>query len=268
MAVRGLPPDVAHAAIDGAFEEIAAIHRLMSFHEAESDVARLNREAHRGAVQVDFRTFEVLSCARSMSAASGGSFDITVAPALVRRGALPKPSGAPAAHPDADWRDVELLGDRRVHFRRPLWIDLGGIAKGYAVDRAMEILARFAPARACVNAGGDLRICGRERIALDAGEGDAFIDLEDGALASSSGIVSGVREDAGTHIDPLGARFGNGHRFVSVAGPSCMAADALTKIVMVQGRSSADILSRCGAVACLHDAATGWRRIGEFAQCA
>ena len=267
ISVRGLPADDAHAAIDAAFEEIAAIHRLMSFHEADSDVSRLNREARCGAVSVDFRTFEVLSRAREMSAMSAGAFDITVAPTLVRRGALPEPSGAPAPDPDADWRDIELLAGGRVRFRKPLWFDLGGIAKGYAVDRAIGVLARFAPAQACVNAGGDLRVCGRERIALDLGDSNAFVDLENGALASSSGVITGRSDHGeGTHIDPAGDY--TARRFVSVAAPSCIDADALTKIVMARGAASAEILARCGATAYAFDDAIGWQRIAELPRCA
>jgi thiamine biosynthesis lipoprotein len=267
ISVRGVPADVAHAAIDAAFEEIAVVHRLMSFHEADSDVSRLNREAHCGAVSVDFRTFEVLTQAQEMSAMSGGAFDITVAPVLVRRGALPEPCGAPAVDPDADWRDVELLADGRVRFRKPLWIDLGGIAKGYAVDRAIAALARFGPAPACVNAGGDLRVCGKGRIALDAGDGNAFVDLENGALASSSGFVTGRTDHGeGMHIDPAGDCAAR--RFASVAAPSCIDADALTKIVMARGAASAEALSRCGATAYTFDEAIGWQRIPGLRRCA
>jgi thiamine biosynthesis lipoprotein len=267
IAVRGLPADVAHEAIDAAFEEIAAVHRLMSFHDADSDVSRLNREAHREAARIDFRTYAVLASARAISEMSAGAFDVTVAPALVHRGALPEPVGAPAADADADWRDVELLPRDCVRFRKPLWIDLGGIAKGYAVDRAISILAGLSPGRACVNAGGDLRVCGRERVALAAREGDAFIILENGALASSSGIVSGTDEGDGSHIDPRRLHAQRNPRFVTVAAPSCMEADALTKVVMTEGPACADLLTRYSAFAYMHDDASGWQRIAERAPC-
>lgn len=244
-----------HAAIDAAFAEIAEVHRLMSFHETESDVSRLNREA--APVAVDPRTYEVLQHAEAMAQASDGTFDVTVAPAVVAAGALPHPGG-PEPDPQADWRDIALLPAFHVQFLKPLWIDLGGIAKGYAVDRAMTVLKAQGVALACVNAGGDLRVMGRERVRLvpnhcTIGEG-ADVEVEDGAIASSCGGNGSV------HIDPHGCA--RGARFVCVAAPSCIAADALTKIVMARGACSTAVLAHYGAHAMLHDAAFGWRQVG------
>ena len=83
-----------------------------------------------------------------------------MAPALVARGHLPRPAKAPEPDGAASWRDIRLLPENRIRFRRPLWIDLGGIAKGHAVDRAVEEALRFAPFQVSVNAGGDLRVAG------------------------------------------------------------------------------------------------------------
>jgi FAD:protein FMN transferase len=245
IRVTGLPPEGAQEAIDAAFAEIAEIHRLMSFHEPESDVSRINREAHREAVEVDARTYAVLARASAISLESGGAFDITVAPRLVRSGALPHP-WAPEPDPEANWRDVQL-SCRRVRFRRPAWMDLGGIAKGYAVDRAITVLQAFSPVETCVNAGGDLRITGCGRVRLGHEEA-AFVDLERGSIASS-------RATDGVHIGAPG------RHFVSVAAPECIDADALTKVVLARGAASADLLARRGARAWMHDGA-GWRHIG------
>jgi thiamine biosynthesis lipoprotein len=160
--VHGLIDADAHRAIDEAFGEISLVHRLMSFHEAASDVSRLNREACGRTSDVHPATFEVLHWAREIAEASGGCFDITVAAKLVAWGILPPPDSPHAPDPHADWRDIELGEDFSVRFRRPLWIDLGGVAKGYAVDRAIEKLRRHGATEACVNAGGDLKIYGPE----------------------------------------------------------------------------------------------------------
>lgn len=272
IRVHGLAPERAHAAIDAAFAEIATIHGLMSFHEPDSDVSRLSREAHERPVAVDFRTYEVLLRSRALSDASDGAFDITVASALVARGVLPRPKGAPEPAAGAGWRDIALLGEGGVRFKKPLWLDLGGIAKGYAVDRAIEALRSFAPTQACVNAGGDLRVIGpnAERIHLapdrcESGQA-AVIDLEEAALASSCGKMLGRRSGRTSnacHVNTLRGRAVHRPQFVSVVAPRCIDADALTKVVMARGVCSSPLLAKLGARAFVHGAENSWYQIPE-----
>ena len=153
IGVRGTDDARAHFALDAAFAAVADVHRLMSFHEPASEVSRLNRDAARGAVRVDARTFEVLHLALGIAAATDGAFDISLAPQLVAQGLLPAPDGAAAPDPRASWRDIELIAPDAVAFHRALWIDLGGIAKGYAVDLAREALFGCGVERAIVSAG-------------------------------------------------------------------------------------------------------------------
>jgi thiamine biosynthesis lipoprotein len=202
---------------------------------------------------------------------SGGLFDVSVGGRLVEWGVLPAPAGAPPAHPDASFRDIELLAPDRVRFRRPLWIDLGGIAKGYAVDRAIETMALAPDIQACVEAGGDLRIAGPapERIRLRTlqrpGDPVPVLELENGALASSSGRESMLRHHGrriGPHLDARRRRGVGTHSFVSVVAERCVMADGLTKIVLAQGLRAGPLLRRCGAAAYLHNMRTGWRSIG------
>ncbi|MBI3677641.1 MAG: FAD:protein FMN transferase [Proteobacteria bacterium] len=272
--MHGLVHDSAHLAIDSAFSEIAQVHALMSFHEETSDVSRLNREAHIRPVAVDRRTYEVLRHARQVSALCDGAFDVTVAADLVASGILPAPRGVAVPEISAMWRDIELLEECRVKFRRPLWIDLGGIAKGYAVDRAMEIIAAFSPSQACVNAGGDLRVLGQasEKVRLAAPDVDnsvvPLIELSNGSLASSCGRATGNRGSAktpGVHIDTRCGRTISVRQFVSVAAPRCIDADALTKVVMTRGACSLPALTAFNAQAVVHDIRYGWRELGGHA---
>jgi thiamine biosynthesis lipoprotein len=192
IRVNGLGQADAHRAIDEAFGEIALVHRLMSFQQPQSDVSRLNREASVRTQDVHPATFEVLHWAREIAEASLGCFDITVAAKLVEWGILPAPDSRYPPDPHADWRDIELGEDYGVRFRRPLWIDLSGIAKGYAVDRAIEKLQRHGLTQACVNAGGDLRIYGSEAEAValrhetPAAECMPFLEIEHAAVAAIS----------------------------------------------------------------------------------
>ncbi len=267
IRVHGLAPECAHAAIDRAFEEISQIHQLMSFHEPQSDVSRLNRDAHVQPISVDRRTHEVLTRATEISNLSEGAFDISIAPALVARGLLPVTPGAPEPHKSANWSDIVLLDNCQVQFAKPLWIDLGGIAKGYAVDRAVGVLESFSPAAVCVNAGGDLRLTGKERVRLmpDYRCGTAaIVDIECGSLASSCGEIAPFSQPKSLSPHVCTQRHGSRdfrQQFVCVVASRCMDADALTKVVMAAPSGSAPILDRYSAHALTHDAKSGWRDI-------
>jgi thiamine biosynthesis lipoprotein len=240
----------------------------MSFHEPTSDVSRLNRAAVRQAVTVDPATFAVLETAQALAEESDGVFDITVATDLVAWGFLPRPKDAPETHPEASWRDVEL-GDKTVRFRRPLWIDLGGIAKGYAVDCALAAMALPAHAQVSVNAGGDLRIAGPnpERVQLRAssdGRHVPMLQIGNASLASSSGrddlrLADG--ETVGPHVNGTTHRSVGTHSFVSVVAEECVIADALTKVVLTRGADAAGLLARHNATAYFQDGVT-WQTFG------
>src|SRR5262245_46578838 len=101
IRVHGLDENAAHRAIADAFEEIALIHRLMSFHEPESDVSRVNREAVDHEIEVHAATFEVLRQAEEISRFTDGCFDITIAPELVGLGLLPSIPSSRSADPRA-----------------------------------------------------------------------------------------------------------------------------------------------------------------------
>ena len=269
IRVHGLSDDDANRAIREAFGDIALIHCLMSFHEPESDVSRLNRDAADQSVEVHEATFEVLQRAEEMSRLSNGCFDITIAPQLVERGLLPSPATHRAPDHQATWRDVSLEPNHCVRFRRPLWIDLGGIAKGYAVDRAIEHIRACGGVQACVSAGGDLRIFGpdSERVLLKTGgpQGHALpvLEVENAAIASSGYSVqpAAAYNDREPHIDGRSRKSVARGRFVAVLAEHCVVADALTKVVLALEEQSEPVLRRYGASAYLHDSHRGWRHL-------
>lgn len=262
IRVEGLSEPEAHSAISEAFDEVALVHGLMSFQEPASDISRLNREAFDRTLDVHPATFEVLHCAKEMSEASDGIFDIMMAPHLVAAGLLPRPEGARAPDAAATCRDVEINDDYRVRFRKPLWIDVSGIAKGYAVDRAIECLLHLGAPRACVNAGGDLRLIGpqTERVQLRAelhdGDTVPVLEVRNAAVASSS-----THTCPGGHIDPRSGAAVPPDRFVCAITETCMIADALTKPLLIMGEASLPVLKRYRAVAHLHDPRHGWREL-------
>jgi thiamine biosynthesis lipoprotein len=263
IRVEGVDEARALAAIEAAFDEIADVHGLMSFHEAASDVSRINRDASRAPVVVDARTREVIALALAFARESQGRFDPTIAGELVAWGLLPRPIQAPPPAGDADWRDIEILGDGCIRTTKPLWIDLGGIAKGYAVDRAIERLISLGIGHACVNAGGDLRRIGggTEPVHIRAPspphEPARTLLLGEGSVASSGSYFARAHVDARTRTAITG-------RCVSVAADRCAIADALTKIVMSDADAAAPLLAAWNAEALVLDGDTA-RLLGRAA---
>ena len=266
IRVRSRDERAALTAIETAFKEIAIIQALMSFHEPSSELSRLNRHAVEGPVAVDPRTSEVIALAMEIAESSSGRFDPTIAGSLVTWGILPTP--ASLAQPDeaASWRDVRIHGNR-VSYDRPLWLDLGGIAKGFAVDRAIECLTAAGVAVACVNAGGDLRVIGNaETVHLRAPGADSLmflpaLELRDGSMASSAGHLERRKVAGrwiGPHVDGRTRRPTGVSSIVSVIAERCAVADALTKVVLADRRFARHFLPRYGASALAHDRRSGW----------
>lgn len=236
-----------------AFAAIDRVQRLMSFHDAASDLARLNAGAHRDPVRVDPWTYDVLSIARTLFERSDGHFDCAVAPVLVDAGLLPR-HGDGVVDRAATFDDVTLLPGHRVRFARRLLLDLGGIAKGYAVDRAIEALRERGIARAVVNAGGDLRVLGDIAVPIHVrrdGVLHAAGRLSDGAFATSACFRAGTNRAPGALIARDRTRVDDG-RHHSVVAPTCVIADALTKVVASAGAASDRCLASFGATTVVH----------------
>lgn len=243
-----LPAAELHHAVNEAFAVIERIERLMSYHDAQSELSRLNREAAIRPQRMHRDTCAVVRAALEFAALSGGAFDPCIASPLEDWGLLPR-HGASLADPEASWRDVELLDESRVRFRRPLRLDLGGIAKGYAVDQAVRALQRSGVRSILVNAGGDLRVAGEEAetIALRSPQLPAFmahtVVLREAALATSSACYSRRRvadAEVSALLDPASRAPYLGGASVSVRAADCMSADALTKIVLFAAPQTAE----------------------------
>lgn len=250
------------AAVDAAFEAIVDVHRLMSFHEADSDVGRLNREACLRPTKVHPWTFEVLEAALEMHRRSNGVFDIAVAPALQAMGLLPRSADDPPISTEPRSFDaIELVSEQTVCFRHPsVRIDLGGIAKGFAVDRALEVLRRFKMPAGIVNAGGDLAVFGQDsqmihiRDPRDPRRSICRVDVIDEALASTArrfDLFQSAETTASAIIDPAIRRPACSIDGATVRAPNCMVADALTKIVMIAGTDAIGLLEHYHASALL-----------------
>ena len=254
MDVVGNEEDVEQA-VGEAYSVINQIQRLMSLHDPASELNRLNHEAHRRAVKVHPLTWYVLTKACEMAVVSNGAFDPTAAPTLKFRG--PKVRTKSVAWQRGNWSDIHFLPRLRIRFKRQLQIDLGGIAKGFAVDRAIETLQTRGMRSGFVSAGGDLRVFGSDyRIHLRHPVGPTGIVppilLRDEAMATSANTFSRrgeMPDEIGHLIEPRTKVAWRGESSVTVRCKSCLIADALTKVVLFGGDSAEAVLSQYDSVA-------------------
>jgi thiamine biosynthesis lipoprotein len=245
-------PDGHAEAVERAFDAIASVHAAMSFHEPTSDLARLRSAEPGTPVKVDPQTVAVLQCAQDLYAETAGLFDVAVGGTLVASGFLPSDGIADPSAFDGTTADIELLGDNRVCCHRPTLVDLGGIAKGHAVDLAVEELRACGVAEGLVNAGGDLRAFGDREwpVGLRDADGEVrlAVQLRDYALASSANLRQRRRANGAEHSPHIG-RSGRAilaDRRVSVVAPNCILADALTKVALADRELAAALLAERG----------------------
>lgn len=226
------------------FAAIEQIQELMSFHSSASELTRINRFAHIEPQTISTLTFELLHLALKISALSQGLFDITVGSALVKHRALPDHNFCLA--PGANWQAVQLQRET-VFFTQPLQIDLGGIAKGFAVDKALEAIEQAAGPNIsiCVNAGGDLRTTHWQQQTVGIRHPQQPqrvipVLLKNTALATSASYflnTNSLTAPAGIY-SPQTQNPVHTKRSYSVFADCCLLADALTKVLALMENSA------------------------------
>lgn len=246
-------PAEAGKAIDAVIAEMHRIDALMSTYKPESQLSRVNRDAAAGAVKVDPELARLVARALEFSEMSGGAFDITYASVGYlydyRAGKHPSEAEIAAALPAINWRHVVVdLPASTIRFLKPgVRIDLGGIAKGHAVDSSIAILRARGITNATVTAGGDSRIIGDRRgrpwiVGIrhpdDRERVIARIPLEDAAVSTSGDYERFFDEDGVRYhhiIDPKTGKSPHGVRSVTIIAPNSTLAEGLTKSVFIMG---------------------------------
>jgi thiamine biosynthesis lipoprotein len=230
----------------------------MSFHDRASDVSRLNRAGSGETIVVHDWTYQVLETSLDLYCRSNGCFNIAVAPALQELGILPAMQDNSTHTALVDKRAFALLAGNRVRMEAECKIDLGGIAKGFAVDRAVSILRQQEIPSGLVNAGGDLVAFGPHDHGVAIRDPRSSTRLmyhvlvRDCALASSGlsfDLVEPSPVEQSAVIDPKSFQPVRAICGASVLASSCMVADALTKVVMITGTGSSRVLDHYGASA-------------------
>jgi thiamine biosynthesis lipoprotein len=241
------------AAIAAAMQELRRIDGLMSPYKDDSELSRVNREAAQRPVTIGNDVRTVIRRALTLSEQTGGAFDITFSSVgyLYDYAARRAPTAAEiATHlPAINYRYVRLgEGGHTIRFERPgVRIDLGGIAKGYAVDKAIARLQAMGIRHALVSAGGDSRLLGDKdgrpwRVGIrDPRRRDssvAVLPLTNAAISTSGDYERYFERDGVRHHHILNPKTGSsaaGMRSVTIIGPDAITTDGLSTSVFVLG---------------------------------
>jgi FAD:protein FMN transferase len=251
-------PAQAQQAIDAVLAEMRHIDETMSTYKPTSEVSQVNDKAADGPMHISKELFDLLVTAKQYSEITEGAFDITYASVGYmydfRKHVRPDDKQIAKALPAVDYRHVLLDPEHQtVQFsQKGVRIDLGGIAKGYSVDRGIDVLKRRGYTRAFVGAGGDSRIIG-DRFGKPwivgirdplKGEGNviARIPLVDAAI-STSGDYERFFDEGGVRyhhiIDPHTGHSASKVRSATVIGPYATRTDGLSKTAFVLGPDAA-----------------------------
>jgi FAD:protein FMN transferase len=241
------------SAIDAVMAEMHRIDRAMSPHKPGSELSRINRDAAAGPVPVSAEMARLLARAHDFSVLSAGAFDITFAAVGnlydYRERVRPTEEQVAAARACVGYRNLVLdMKARTVRFALPgMRIDLGGFAKGHAVDNAASILRHRGIRHAIVSAGGDSRVIGDRRgrpwtvgvrDPRRPGEMSALLPLEDVSISTSGDYERYFDADGQRFhhlIDPATGRSPTGVHSVTILAEDGLTTEALSKTVFVLG---------------------------------
>lgn len=252
-----LGEDEMKSAVEGAFAEVHRVDALMSHYKPDSDITRFNEAPPNEWVKVDRLTFGVLEQSQKVSELTGGAFDPTVMPLVtlwgfwpVRQLNVPSEEEIRQALVHVGYKKLSLDSSRHALLKTAegVTLDLGAIAKGYAVDKAIEALRGRGVTDALVEIGGETRVIGRNKegnpwrigVLHPARRGYlAILELSDMAVATSGDYMSFFILDGKRYshlLDPhTGKPIANDIASVTILHKECLMADALATGVSVMG---------------------------------
>lgn len=242
-------------AIEMAFNAIEQVQSLMGFHDPDSELSQINARSHLEPIHIHSWTAEVLAIAKEIHIKSQGIFNCGVGHRLVEAGLLPRHIRL-NNQSFGGIEDLLFIEPNWVQSKLPLCLDLGGIAKGYAVDKAVEVLLANDIASGSVNAGGDMRVFGNLTQDIQIRNPSKPHELlqigkmKVGAIATSSLYFSKRDADAKSYmVNPLNQEHIEFSESYSVIANECVYADALTKVVSISGNTQHPCLSHFSAQA-------------------
>jgi thiamine biosynthesis lipoprotein len=259
ITVFAATPEAGRGAVEAAFAEVGRLEGILSDYDTESELSRLSSAAPTvRPVPVGDDLWRVLAAAVEWRDRSGGAFDPTVGPLTTlwrqarRSGVMPRADKLDAARKAVGAATLALDAEQRaVSLRVPgMRLDLGGIGMGYAVDRALGVLAAHGVTRAMIDASGDIAVSGpppgiaawRVEVAALAGrdgsEERGVVELLNAAVTTSGDAFQAVEIDGvryGHIVDPRTGLGVPGPAAVTVIAPDCTTADAVATAASVLG---------------------------------
>jgi FAD:protein FMN transferase len=271
IAVYDDQPQRASQAIDKAFAEIVRLDAMLSNFKPESDLSRLNRTAHYHAEKVPADLYRVLEESVRYSKVSGGKFDITVAPlvdlwkAALRGERVPTEAEQQKLLACVGYQKIELIPPDLVEFHsRCMRIEVGSIGKGYAVDRAVEILRANGIVNALVDAGQSTiygmgappgKSAWEVHLRDPSNHVDPQVMLSENSVSTSEQTPASLLgiESAGHIIDPENGKPLQTKYALSIVAKTGTASDALSTTLLLVGPAKGKPI-----VKSLADAAAIW----------
>ncbi|MBV2128305.1 FAD:protein FMN transferase [Arsukibacterium indicum] len=232
--------------------EFERINQLMSPYIDSSELSLLNRDAASHPVTISSELYQLLQQAEQLARLSDGAFDISFASVGLsydyRQHIKPSAKQLDTQRPLINYQHIKLLPDNQVTFAKAgVKIDLGGIAKGYAVEQAIGLLAKAGIKHALVTAGGDTRLLGDKRgrpwlVAIKHPRKEdgivAQLPLTDSAISTSGDYERFFIEDGMRYhhiLDPKSGQSPSGLMSVTVIGPDSTSTDAMSTTLFVMG---------------------------------
>ena len=242
-AQMGLTSRQLQLAMNEAFASISLVQSLMGFHDPYSELSMVNRLEPNRSLEIHQWTEKVLKTAQLICQESHGLFDCGVGRQLVYQKLLPLHQINHAPSDQSSILSIQFLGNQVICLTQPVCLDLGGIAKGFAVDEAVRALKLCGIQNGIVNAGGDLRVFGKQshtvllRSPRRANELIQVGSLKEGAMATSSNHTIFHPQKG---ITPVQGSY-------SVIAKECIHADALTKVLALSQDTRHPIFQNYGA---------------------
>jgi thiamine biosynthesis lipoprotein len=252
--------EVAERALHEAEAAVRRVEALMSSWLDDSEVSRLNAAPVGVEVALSSDTLEVLRAARRAALESEGAFDVTCGPLLEawhaagRCGILPSEAALQQARASCGWGHIELTDSGAVRRRAEARVDLGGIAKGYGIDAAVEALEEAGLLGGLVDVGGDLRCFGagpdQERWQVEirnpfGGDALAHVRARDAAVCTSGNYARFVQIGGRQYshiVDPRSGRPADGVPSATVVADHAITADIWATVLSVLGEDGLGLL--------------------------
>ncbi|TVL99661.1 MAG: hypothetical protein CV087_17065 [Candidatus Brocadia sp. WS118] len=261
VSVYAQDEKTAGRAVEGALDEIERMDRIMSNYKHDSELSQVNKNAAKSPVPCQGDLLDVIEQSHYYSELSGGAFDITVSPLVAlwgffhEKGHVPSDKEIERILPAVSYKNIVINKNTdakktgTVFFKNTqTQIDLGAIGKGYAVDKALEIVRKCGLENACINLGGNIYVLGTppDKTAWKIGiqhprnknEILGYLELRDEATATSGDYerffeMNGKRY---SHIiNPLTGRPVSGTIATTIVAPTGTEVDALSTSLFVLG---------------------------------